>query len=174
MEHWKKNRNYRKVRREDGSIAYVITIDGEDHSVSAEVYGAYSQADRRERYLIEAESAETILSIEKMAEDGVRLEKHAIACAESAETLLVSQEEAAEREAMLKAVRAALLQLPREDQTLIDSLFFRCVSARQLAQNLGVSDMAIRKRRDRILKKIKFLLQNPVPQGSHLNGFSGC
>ena len=162
MEHWKKNRNYRKVRQEDGSIAYVITIDGEDHSVSAEVYRAYSQADRRERYLVEAESAETILSIEKMTEDGVRLEKYTIAHAASAETLLLSQEEAAEREAMLNAVSAALLRLPREDRTLIYSLFFQGVSARQMAQDLGVSDMAIRKRRDRILKKLKLFLKNPV------------
>jgi RNA polymerase sigma factor (sigma-70 family) len=163
MELWKKNRNYRKVRRKDGGIVYIITIDDEDHFVPIEVYKAYSQADRRERYLVEAESAERILSIEKMAEDGVRLEKHTIACAESAETLLVSQEEAAEREAMLKVVGAALLRLPCEDRTLIYSLFFQGVSARQLAQNLGVSDMAIRKRRDRILDKLKILLKKSVP-----------
>lgn len=159
MNNWKKNRNYRKIRREDGGIAYIITIDGEDRSVPAAVYRAYSQADRRERYLAEAESAETILSIEKMAEDGVLLEKYEITHAESAEAVLLSQEEAAEHKAMLEAIGTALLSLTDDERKLIQAIFFEGISLREMARRKGVTFEAVRKQRDRILKKLKIFCE---------------
>ena len=56
MKYWQKARNYRKYERENGMFVYIVTVD-EDVEVSAEVYQAYSQADRRERY--QAERDET-------------------------------------------------------------------------------------------------------------------
>ena len=53
MEKWQENRNYRKIRDENGTvIANIITVDGRDVAVTEDVFAAYAQMDRRERYLI--------------------------------------------------------------------------------------------------------------------------
>ena len=50
MYNWKDTRNYRRFRDENGNvIANIIYIDGEEVTVSDEVYEAYASMDRRER-----------------------------------------------------------------------------------------------------------------------------
>jgi hypothetical protein len=121
MEHWKKNRNYRSFHTDNGDIAYLINIDGRDYPVTAEVYRAYSQADRRERYMAEVESSETILSIEKMAEDKVQLDKYAIEKADSPEAILLNRKAKADHAAMLKA------HLKISPNRVVTPVFFRAV-----------------------------------------------
>ena len=54
MKKWQEERNYRRVRNEGGEvIANIITVDDMDVEVPEDVYLAYSQADRRERYITE-------------------------------------------------------------------------------------------------------------------------
>ena len=54
MKKWQEERNYRRVRNEGGEvIANIITVDGMDVEVPEDVYLAYAQADRRERYIME-------------------------------------------------------------------------------------------------------------------------
>ena len=158
MSHWKKDRNYRSFQQENGDTAFFITIHGRAYPVTAEVYEAYSQADRRERYLTELESAETILSIEKMADDEVCLEKYMTAHAESAEDVLLAQEETAELAELLKAVGVALLSLADDERKFIQAIFFDGLSLREMARRKGVTLEAVRKQRDRILKKLKNFL----------------
>jgi RNA polymerase sigma factor (sigma-70 family) len=51
MKNWKDECNYRRIKDENGVMtANVIMIDGQDIPVSAEVYEAYSQMGRQERY----------------------------------------------------------------------------------------------------------------------------
>ena len=51
MKKWQESRNYRRVRDENGRvIANIITVDGIDVEVGEEVFLAYSQMERRERY----------------------------------------------------------------------------------------------------------------------------
>ena len=58
MKKWQEERNYRRVRNEAGEvIANIITVDGMDVVVPEDVYLAYSQADRRERYIMEEQSS---------------------------------------------------------------------------------------------------------------------
>jgi hypothetical protein len=94
MKYWQKARNYRKYEREDGMFVYIVTVDGEDVEVSAEVYQAYSQADRRERYQAERDAG-LVLSLNKLAEDEMQLsyltDKH-IESAEDATVLNVMTE----------------------------------------------------------------------------------
>ena len=53
MKNWQKNRNYKRIKDENGNvIANIITIDGIDVEVTEEVFLAYSQMDRRERYFL--------------------------------------------------------------------------------------------------------------------------
>ena len=70
MKKWQEERNYRRVRNEGGEvIANIITVDGMDVEVPEDVYLAYAQADRRERYIMEEQSSGKLLSLEQMEED---------------------------------------------------------------------------------------------------------
>lgn len=63
MKKWQEERNYRRVRSEAGEvIANIITVDGMDVEVPEDVYLAYAQADRRERYITEEQSSGKLLS----------------------------------------------------------------------------------------------------------------
>lgn len=68
MEKWQENRNYRRIKDQNGNIvANIITVDGMDVPVTEEVYAAYAKMDRRERYLSEDVPAGRLLSLEQMA-----------------------------------------------------------------------------------------------------------
>jgi len=55
IQNWQKARNYRKYKQGD-TVAHVITVDRTQVVVGEEVYGAYAQADRRERYCAERDA----------------------------------------------------------------------------------------------------------------------
>lgn len=54
----------------------------------------------------------------------------------------------------------ALNFLNEEEQKLIDLLFFCSLSEREVAQLNGVSQVAIHKQKQRILKKLRNILRN--------------
>lgn len=52
MKKWQENRNYRRIKNENGEvIANSITVEGQDVEVSEDIFNAYAQADRRETAL---------------------------------------------------------------------------------------------------------------------------
>ena len=53
MKNWKQERNYRSIRDGAGKVTGgVITVDGREVEVSAEVYDAFAKAERRDRYTV--------------------------------------------------------------------------------------------------------------------------
>ena len=87
MKKWQENRNYRRIKNENGEvIANIITVDGLDVEVAEDVYLAYSQADRRERYITEEQSSGKLLSLEQMEEDALLPDYVGAETAPSAET----------------------------------------------------------------------------------------
>ena len=62
MKKWQETRNYKRIKDQNGIIINIITVDGVDVEVNDEVFLAYSQADRRERYIIEEVEAGKLLS----------------------------------------------------------------------------------------------------------------
>ena len=67
MKHWQEKRNYQHVRDEAGNVrSNIITVDGNDVEVSDEVYLAYTQLDRRERYLMEEVETDKKLSLDRL------------------------------------------------------------------------------------------------------------
>ncbi len=131
MKYWQRTRNYRKCEKEDGTLIHIITVNGEDVGVSAEVFEAYSQADRRERYQAERDSGR-LLSLERLAEDTMQLshltDKH-----------IESAEDTAVQEMMLKQLFNATSLLSGEEQALIRALFIENTSEREYAQTIGLS-----------------------------------
>lgn len=160
MKNWQKSRNYKRIKDENGNvIANIITIDGIDVEVTEEVFLAYSQMDRRERYLLEESGAGRELSLEQMIQDRVQLSYVGAETPPSAEELFLESDEARTWKKRQERLSAALESLDDVDRKLITALFLDGISAREYARKLGISDMAVRKRRDRILKKLrKFFL----------------
>ena len=94
MKKWQEERNYRRVRNEAGEvIANIITVDGMDVEVPEDVYLAYAQADRRERYIMEEQSSGKLLSLEQMEEDALLPDYVGAETAPSAETEALEREE---------------------------------------------------------------------------------
>ena len=94
MKKWQEERNYRRVRSEAGEvIANIITVDGMDVEVPEDVYLAYAQADRRERYITEEQSSGKLLSLEQMEEDALLPDYVGAETAPSAETEALEREE---------------------------------------------------------------------------------
>lgn len=160
MKNWQKNRNYKRIKDENGNvIANIITIDGIDVEVTEEVFLAYSQMDRRERYFFEENGVNKELSLEQMSQDRVQLSYVGTEMTPSVEELLLESDEARTWKKRQERLSAALESLDDVDRKLITALFLDGISAREYARKLGISDMAVRKRRDRILKKLrKFFL----------------
>ena len=151
MQNWQKDRNYRKFENGDGSFRFVITIDSVDVEVSEEVYKAYSQADRRERYGAECEEG-LLLSLDRINEDGMHLSYFTDRHAESAEDAVMQSY-------MLRQLKASLHLLEDEERELIMRLYFDGISIRKYAKEKGLSDFAIRSRERKVLAKIKKLLE---------------
>ena len=152
MEKWQENRNYRKIRDENGTvIANIITVDGRDVAVTEDVFAAYAQMDRRERYLSEDLPTGKVLSLEQMAEDGVLPDYVGAETAPSAEDCVLERE----REELTSLLLAALIALEDWDRQLITALFYDHLSTREYARRIGVTQRAVIKRRDRILRDMK-------------------
>ena len=160
MKKWQENRNYRRIKDEQGeTIARIITVDGVDVEVTEEVFLAYSQPERRERYITEEVEPGMVLSWEKLLEDGVPLASLGIEPEESAEDALLELEESETRADMKRLLADALLELREADRQLLQALYFHGLSTRAYAHHLGVSQRAVTKRRDRILRDMKYFFE---------------
>lgn len=153
MKKWRETRNYRRVKSNNGSIIInIITVDGVDVEVTEEVYLAYSQAERRERYLSEVSAESGTLSLDQMDQDNVEPGYVGMDCIPSAEDCWLEKNDQRD---LKKTLSMAVHSLDESEQELIKALFWKKISIREYARTHGVSDMAIRKRRDRIIKKLK-------------------
>ena len=143
MQNWQKSRNYRKHKMPDGSIRYVITIEGMDVDVTQAVYEAYSKCDRRERYLAEKDVGR-LYSIEQFEEYGISLE-----------ILLPQNCESSNSPERATLIRMAFLELKADERHLIHALIIEGMTEREYAEEIGLSQKAVNKRKHKILEKLK-------------------
>lgn len=156
MKKWQESRNYRRLKNEKGEvIANIITVEGQDVEVSEDIFNAYSKADRRERYLLEEQPAGKVISLERMEEDDLLPTFVGAETAPSAEEEVLLQEQRRELAEQKQVLLLALLSLKDRDRELINALFFDGVSTRAYARQIGVTQRAVIKRRDRILRDLK-------------------
>lgn len=156
MKKWQENRNYRRMKDENGAvIANIITVGDVNVEVSEKVFLAYSQADRRERYVMEEVEPVKKLSLDKLLKDGVPLEKLGVEPESSAEDRVLEREDLFLAERYKAILPVALAELDESDYDLIQALYFDEVSTREYARQNGVTQHAVIKRRDRILRDMK-------------------
>ena len=125
---------------------YFIELNGRQIPVGKEVYDAFKRPAWKERKRSQVR-AEKELSLEAFADAGFEIP--------SGEVLV---DEIVEDKLLLDMLSKALSELTEEERVLIDELFFNDKSEREIAREIGVSQPAIHKRRNRILEKLKKLM----------------
>lgn len=158
-QNWQKARNYRKFQTPDGSVRYVITADGADVEVSADVFTEYARHDRYERYQ-EEKSAGKLLSIDRIIDEDAVTDICPAIIVGSAEDAYMETAGRMERQAIRKKLPQALSLLTEQERYIITALYLDGRSERDVARELGVSQPAIHKRQARILHKLKNLLNS--------------
>ena len=56
-------------------------------------------------------------------------------------------------------LRTALLQLTAEEKALVDALFYQELTEREYAQQLGISQKGVNKRRHKVLAKLRKIIK---------------
>lgn len=156
MKKWKRNVNHYMKRDAEGAVVgWIIRIDGKDIPVSQEVYHAYAQGNRKERYMFSERPPVTVLSLEKLVEDEVREDFVGVPYAPSCLEIMLRQEEELSWERKKAMLLPALLSLTDEERSLITKLFYDGYTQAELATELGINQGTVSRRRDAILKKLK-------------------
>ena len=159
IENWQAKRNYQRLRDQNGQvIANIITVEGVDVEVTEEIFLVYSQMDRRERYLSEDTAAGRMLSLEQMAKDEILPYYVGAEVIPDVEDTYLEREESERVQNLLRQLPEAIAAIDVSERRLVDALYIKGISAREYGRIIGVSDMAIRKRRNRILKKLEKIL----------------
>ena len=128
---------------------YYVTINGERIPVSEEVYRAYRQPAWREhkRRTVRLEMER---SLDLLMDDGFDVVD---------DQKLV--DELVADKLLLDALLQALAELTEDERSLIDALYFRGMSERDIAGLYSMSQQAVNKRKRRVLDKLRDLL-NPL------------
>lgn len=147
MYNWKDNRNYRKFVDPDGSVKCVINVDGIECEVAIDVYRAYSKADRKERYFYESD-AKMEISMEFLLEKNVPLMVILKDTLESAEDNYFTEKQS-------QKIYKELSNLTEEEQLIVLRHYFNQESLRSIASDMNIPNTTLRRRRDKILKKLK-------------------
>ena len=156
MKNWQESRNYRRIKDKDGNIiANIITVDGVDVEGTEDVFLAYSQADRRERYIAEEVEPGRVLSLERLMEDGVPLAKLGIEQEPSAESIVLEGEDEKELAIQKSRLISALSSLNEAEKQLVQALFFDDIPLREYARCLNVQLRTVQYRRDKLLEKLR-------------------
>lgn len=142
-----------------------LWVNGQFIEVSEEVYQVYMQGDRKMRYFeTDLKTGRTIL-----AEDGTV--QRVIPSREDSLDRLIddnakqfsdageSVEDAVLRKLAEDELHRALEKLTDEEYALVYALFFEGKTERAYAKELGVAQVTVHKKKQRILKKLKEILK---------------
>lgn len=156
MRDWQKKRNYWKVKGENGHVvSYIIKVDGQEVEVNEEVYRCYAQGERRERYILEDQKKDRVLSLEQLARDEVREDYVGIPIVASCLDILVEQEQDAIRKRRKAGLYPALQILSDTDRELITKRFFEGLSQDETATEMGIHQSTVSRRQEVILRRLR-------------------
>ena len=127
---------------------YYISIQGVEIPVSKAVYQEYTRAQWREEKQEQKRKREH--SLEWLSEHGAE------AAATSGQQLI---DDIVADKLLLELLFNALETLTAEERRLIDRIYFDEETEATVSKELGVSQVAVHKRKHKILKKLKKLLQ---------------
>lgn len=121
--------------------------------VTEDAYRDFYSAKRRQKYITERSRKNGDFSYDMLTTDDFNGEDIIVDDREPLDEQVV-------RKVMVDKLRYAMFILPENEQELIRKIFFEELSERTLAEKYGVSQVAIHKRKVKILNKLKKLLEN--------------
>lgn len=123
--------------------------------VSEEVYKGYWQETNRENYLKRLDKENRLGYFSEFVSDEV---------ARSMEERLIDKavdlEKLVEVKMQIEALNRALDNLSPDEREIIQALFYEEIPQRDLAKKLNISQGAVFRRKEKILKKLKVLLED--------------
>lgn len=143
-----------------------IWVSGQTIEVTDEVYDAYMKGDRKMRYF------ENDLKTERIFLDEDGQIKQIIPSREDSLDRLMddnaeqfsdrheSMEDMVLHKISIERLYAALSTLSEKERELIEALFFEEKTERDVASAMGISQPAVHKQKNKILKKLKLFLEN--------------
>lgn len=132
---------------------YYIVVNGEKTEVSQQVYNAYYQEERKEKYIAEKDNAHNVvpLNISGMEE------------LESSQVCFTPAIPSIEDQVALQEVQTCLHQciafLPRAERELVQALYFEGMTEKAYAKKVGISQPSVNYQRKKILAKLRILLE---------------
>lgn len=143
-----------------------IWVSGQTIEVTDAVYEAYMKGDRKMRYFENDLKAERIL----LDEDG-QIKQIILSRKDSLDRLMddnaeqfsdrhESVEDMVLRKISVERLHTALSTLSEKERELIETLFFEEKTERDVASAMGISQPAVHKQKNKILKKLKLFLEN--------------
>ena len=133
---------------------YYLYVKGKAVKVSEEVYKAYWKITEHEKYLQKKDWKYGVTPFSTLDNDG-----HFV---DNIIDERVDLEKNVEVKMQIEELNKALNQLTKEERELIEAIFFREESLKSIGEKEKVTDQAIGKRRDRILEKLRKILEDKI------------
>ncbi len=133
---------------------YYIYVRGEAVPVSEEVYKAYWKITEHEKYLQRKDWKHNVIPFSVLDHDG-----HFI---DNIIDERIDLEKIVEVKMQIEELHKALAKLTKEERELMEAIFFREESLRSIGKKEKVSYQSIGKRRDRVLEKLRKILEDKI------------
>jgi RNA polymerase sigma factor (sigma-70 family) len=135
-----------------GKKEYHIYVRGKAVPVSEEVYKAYWKITEHEKYLQRKDWKYDVIPFSAMDYDG-----HFV---DNIIDERIDLEKIVEVKMQIEELNKALATLTKKERELIEAIFYKEESLRSISKKEKVSYQAIGKRRDKILEKLRKLLED--------------
>ena len=133
---------------------YYIYVAGEKVLVSKEIYDAITQMDRQERTQSDKDKRNKLLRYEELTTDSVFGEELIY------DFMQDSVEDISLSLVMRTELHKCIALLPQTEREIITAIYFQGYSVHQLAKESGTPYMTISCRKERILCKLKKILES--------------
>ena len=147
-----KNREQKKEDYTMDKKEYFLYVKGKAVKVSEEVYKAYWKITEHERYLIKKDWKNNVILFSALDYDG-----HFV---DNIIDERIDLEKIVEVKMQIEELNKALATLTKKERELMEAIFYREESLRSISKKEKVSYQAIGKRRDKILEKLRKLLED--------------
>ena len=131
---------------------YYLYVKGKAVKVSEEVYKAYWKITEHEKYLIKKDWKNNVIPFSSLDHDG-----HFV---DNIIDERIDLEKIVEVKMQIEELNKALATLTKKERELIEAIFYKEESLRSIGKKEKVSYQAIGKRRDKILEKLRKLLED--------------
>ena len=133
---------------------YYLYVKGKAVPVSEEVYKAYWKITEHEKYLQRKDWKHNVISFSALDHDG-----HFV---DNIIDEKIDLEKIVEVKMQIEELNKALATLTKEERDLREAIFFREESLKSIGEKEKVTHQAIGKRRDRILEKLRKILEDKI------------